>query len=114
MGDDLPVFVKWMDFLAWLLPATEKFPKKYRFTFTNRIDNLALDVAEDLVEARYTKDKAMILRRANLRLERIRILLRLAHGLRLLSHEGHEHASKNVNEVGRMLGSWARERATGG
>jgi hypothetical protein len=22
--DDLPIFVQWMDFLAWLLPTTEK------------------------------------------------------------------------------------------
>ena len=48
---DLPVFVAWLDFLAWLLPTTAKLPKHIRFTFANRIDNLALDVVEDLVEA---------------------------------------------------------------
>ena len=33
-GDgDLPVFVAWMDFLAWLLPTTAKLPKHIRFTF---------------------------------------------------------------------------------
>ena len=55
--DDLPVFIKWTEFLAWLLPTTEKFPHKVRFTFANRIDNLALDVIEDLVEARYAREK---------------------------------------------------------
>ena len=39
---DLPVFVAWLDFLAWLLPTTAKLPKHIRFTFANRIDNLAL------------------------------------------------------------------------
>ena len=48
---DLPVFVAWLDFLEWLLPTTAKLPKHVRFTFVNRIDNLALDIAEDLVEA---------------------------------------------------------------
>lgn len=108
--DGLPVFMKWMEFLKWLLPVTDRFPKKYHFTFSNRIDNLALDVVEDLVEARYTKDKTAILRRANLRLERMRMLLRLAHDLRVLSHDSHEHAAKAMNEVGRMLGGWLRER----
>jgi hypothetical protein len=108
--DELPVFMKWMDFLKWLLPVTEKFPKKYHFTFSNRIDNLALDVVEDLVEARYIRDKTLVLRRANLRLERMRILLRLAHELRILNHDGHEHAAKAMAEVGRMLGGWLRER----
>jgi hypothetical protein len=73
--EDLPIFTAWMQFLEWLLPATEKFPKRVRFTFADRINNLALDIAEDLVEARYTRDKQAILRRVNLRLEKLRILL---------------------------------------
>ncbi len=55
--EELPIFSAWMQFLEWLLPTTEKFPKRARFTLANRIDNLALDVIEDLVEARYTRDK---------------------------------------------------------
>ena len=45
---DLPIFVKWLDVLKWLFHVTEKFPKKSRFTFSNRIDTLALDIVEDL------------------------------------------------------------------
>ncbi|MBI3019455.1 MAG: hypothetical protein HYY61_06155 [Deltaproteobacteria bacterium] len=33
---DLPIFVKWIDFLKWLLKTTEKFPKKVRFTFKKK------------------------------------------------------------------------------
>lgn len=55
--NDLPVFVKWLDFLEWLLRVTERFPKRVRFTFSDRINQLALDVVEDLIEARYTRDK---------------------------------------------------------
>jgi hypothetical protein len=108
--DDLPVFVKWMDFLAWLLPTTEKFPHKVRFTCSNRIDNLALDLIEDLVEARYTREKCAILTRANLRLEKLRILLRLCHELCYLSHARYEHAMRAINEVGSMLGGWRKQQ----
>ena len=51
------IFVKWMQFLKWLLPVTEKFPKRVRFTLANRIDELALDLIEGLVDARYTSHK---------------------------------------------------------
>ncbi|AHF04320.1 hypothetical protein MARPU_11010 [Marichromatium purpuratum 984] len=108
--EDLPIFTAWMQFLEWLLPATEKFPKRVRFTFADRINNLALDIAEDLVEARYTRDKAAILRRVNLRLEKLRVLLRLCHRLQYLPHAGYEHAAKSINGVGRMLGGWIREQ----
>ncbi len=108
--DDLPIFTRWMQFLEWLLPTTEKFPKRIRFTFSDRIENLALDIAEDLVEARYSRDKKTILYRINLRLEKLRILLRLCHSLRYLPHQAYEHASKAINEVGRMLGGWIKEQ----
>jgi len=108
--DDLPVFVQWTAFLAWLLPATAKFPHKARFTFANRIDNLALDLLEDLVEARYARDKRTILGRANLRLEKLRILLRLCHELAYLPHTSYEHAMRAINEVGKMLGGWRKQQ----
>lgn len=108
--DDLPVFVNWMEFLKWLLPVTEKFPKRVRFTFSDRINALALDMVEDLVEARYSPDKRNHLRQANLRLEKLRVLLRLAHDMRYLDYKRYEHAMKAINEVGRMLGGWLKQQ----
>jgi len=67
---ELPIFTQWIAFLEWLLPVTEGFPKRVRFTFSDRINHLALDLVEDLIEARYSSEKRKILRRANLRLEK--------------------------------------------
>lgn len=107
---DLPLFVHWLDFLEWLLPTTGGFPKSVRFTFANRIDNLALDVMEDIIEARFTRPKAVILRRANLRLEKVRVLMRLCHRRRYLANSGYEHASRHIDEAGRMLGGWIKQQ----
>ncbi len=107
---ELPIFTHWVQFLEWLLPTTERFPKRVRFTFSDRIDNLALDIALDLVEARYTHDKLPILYRLNLRLEKLRVLLRLCHRLQYLPHAGYEHAAKSINAVGKELGAWIKER----
>lgn len=87
-----------------------KLPKRVRFTFADRITSLALDIAEDLVEARYARDKQVILRRINPHLEKLRVLLRLCHRLHYLPHAGYEHAAKSINAVGRMLGGWLREQ----
>ena len=111
--EDLPVFVRWMDVMKWLLPTTEKFPKRVRFTFSNRIDNLALDVVEDLVEARYARRKTDRLRAVNLKLERLRVLLRLCHETQLLPHKSYEFAMRSIDEVGRMVGGWIRQQEGG-
>ena len=108
---ELPHFVHWEKTLRDILSGTEKFPKRVRFTLSSRIDNLALDVLEQIVEARYTKDKSTVLRQANLQLEKLRVLLRISHDERHLDHKGFEHVARNIDEAGRMIGGWIRSRA---
>jgi hypothetical protein len=38
-------------FLMWLAPTLEKFPRSHKFTIGDRIEVLALDVLEALIEA---------------------------------------------------------------
>jgi len=107
---DLPIFIKWIDLLKWLLRTTEKFPKKVRFTFSDRINHLALDVVECLVEARYSKQKYLLLKRVNLHLEKIRVLLRISYEEKYLPHKGYERSIVLINEFGRMLGGWIKQQ----
>ncbi|MBF0176075.1 MAG: hypothetical protein HQL63_04405 [Magnetococcales bacterium] len=44
-----------------------QYPRRVRFTLANRVDTLALDVVEDLVKARYTRDRLDLPRRTDLR-----------------------------------------------
>ena len=55
MSPDPPLFVLWYDLSKWLIQKTEKFPRKIRFSFSNRIDNLALSIIENIIEARYSR-----------------------------------------------------------
>jgi hypothetical protein len=61
-----------------------------------------------LTEAQYTKSPAAKIREANLLLTKLRLLLRLAHTLAFLPHKQYEHASRKIDEVGRMLGAWGK------
>lgn len=108
--NELPIFIAWLDLLKWLLNTTEKFPKKTRFTFSDRINNLALDVVEDLVEARYTKNKRENLKKVNIKIEKLRILMRICYEERLVSHESYKHFSVSINEIGRMVGGWLKQQ----
>lgn len=112
-GGELPIFAKWLEFLKWLLPTLEKFPKKVRFTITNRLENMALDVAELMVEARYSGEKRGPLKRINLQLEKMRVLFRIAHHAKVCPTRPYHFASQKINEVGVMLGGWIRQQEGG-
>lgn len=107
-AEALPIFERWSDFAVWLIPITDHFPKRTRFTLVGRIQDLALDVLDDLTIAAYTRDKLTVLDRANLRLTRLRVMLRIARELGHLPTARHEAALNTIDEVGRMLGGWRR------
>ena len=109
MADEVPpLFVLWEEMLDDLLDRTLKFPKAVRFTFAGRIDGLALDIFERIVEARYAPAgvKREALRHADLSLAKLRVLLRLAHKRRYLDHRGYQHVAERLDEAGRMIGGW--------
>ena len=50
----------------------------FRFTLGDRLEMLALDILEHLIEAQYRSKKPPLLHATNIRLERLRFLVRLA------------------------------------
>ncbi len=95
-------------FLLWLIPAIEKFPRAHKFTVGERIERTALDVLEALIEATYTKERLQHLRQANLGIEKLRFLLRLATDLKVLDRDRYEHAARTLDETGRQIGGWLK------
>jgi phage tail protein X len=95
-------------FLLWLIPAVEKFPRTQKFLLGDRIQTAALDVLDALISATYTRDRQGHLARANLGLEKLRYLFRLAVALKLLDLKRYAHAARQLDETGRMAGGWRK------
>ena len=95
-------------FLLWLVPAVERFPRGRKFLLGDRIQVAALDVLDALIEATCTRRRAHHLARANLGIERLRFLFRLAHDPRCLDGRRYEHAARSLDETGRRIGAWSK------
>ena len=93
-------------FILWLVPTLDRFPRAQRFLLGDRIQRTALDVLESLVEATYTRRRQPPLTCANLGIEKLRFLIRLAHDLRYLDRRRYEHAARCLDETGRKIGAW--------
>lgn len=103
-----PALEAMYQFLLWLVPAVDKFPRARKFTLGDRIEAAALDVQDRLIAATYTRQRDTLLREANLGLERLRFLMRLSHDLKCLDDRRYEHAARALNEIGRLVGGWAK------
>jgi hypothetical protein len=95
-------------FLNWLVPTIGRFPREQRFLLGDRIQSTALDVLEALIEATYTRDRRPHLAHANLGLEKLRFFVRIAHEQRHLDARRYEHAARQIDEVGRLVGGWSK------
>jgi hypothetical protein len=110
-GPELLVLTHWEAFVAWLLDHCARWPRSTRFSLTQRLENHALDVLELLIVARYQPTKRRSsLAQANLALERMRFLCRIARTRRIMSGRAFEKATGDIDEAGRMLHGW-RQRS---
>lgn len=107
---EMPIFTRTFDMLAWLLPATNHFPRTYRHSFTQRLLDAAFDLTEALHAAnlRYGVERRESLREADEALDRLRHYIRLAARLDWLKPGQYEHVAAMLAEIGRLLGGWRK------
>jgi len=92
--------------VLWLIPVLDGLPRRQKFQLGDRLQSTALDVLDTLVEAAYTRDRAALLRQANMGLEKLRFWVRLAKDLQLLDFKRYEHAARLIDALGRQVGGW--------
>ena len=103
-----PIYPLIADFLTWLAPLVEKFPRSQRFILGNRILDSAYWCQRDLIRARKVSGpaRADALLSADIELEVLRQQLRTAHDTRCISTRQYEHGAGLLNQIGGLLGTW--------
>jgi hypothetical protein len=110
--NEIPVILKLYDLTLWTMQHTAKFPRHHRYSLGTKIESTLLNLLDILIDARYSRDKARLLDRANIVLERFRFQMRLAKDLEILKIGSFAHQAERVEEIGRMIGGW-RKQASG-
>lgn len=87
---ELLIYIKMQEFLVWLFPTLNKFPKNQRLVMAQQISNSALDSLRMILRARNAKTlrkKAVILFDLNVELEVLRKLLSTANAIGFLPNK---------------------------
>ena len=103
MLDDLIIYQKTYDFILWLHPVINKFPKSQRFVLGQRIENKTLDLLRSIILSNAERDKSGTLIGASVELDELRILVRLAKDLHFVNIKQYGVAAEKTNEIGRLL-----------
>lgn len=109
---EMPIFTRTFDFISWLLPVTNNFPRAHRHTLTRRLLDAAFDLRERLEQANLRQAHRLDrLVEADEALARVRVYVRLAARMGWLSSGQYEHVAAMTTEIGRLLGGWQKVTA---
>ena len=110
---EAPLYTPAYDLCRDLLQRTRRFPKDQRFVLGQRIANAALDLVDSVVGALVSSDldRTRTLLAADQALIRLRVSLRLARDLELLSQRQLVHSTTALTTIGRMVGGMRRQHS---
>jgi len=67
-----------------------------------------LELPENIIEAQYSQKKHHFLRKTNIILEKLRLMVRLSKDLQCITINEYEYLAKEINEIGKMVGGWEK------
>lgn len=110
MSEEMVIFTRTYDFVSWLLPLTQNFPRSQRFVVIQRLQAAALNFQELLIEANAERGatRAEKLKSADVELRKVRLYLRLSQKWDWIKEGQYHHASIMVTEIGKLLGGWKK------
>ena len=112
---DLPIFNKAYQLYKTFYGYRDSIAKQDRHTIWQRSENIILDIIENILLASqaYRAEKLPILQHASVKLNFLRILVRLMKDLKTIDDKKYVTLAGLGDEIGRMLGGWiksAKER----
>lgn len=110
MTPDLPIIQKTYDLIRWYIPLINKLPRDHKFQLGDRMIAGLYDLLENLVLARYQRNKLPQLQLINSKLEVLRYQTRLLLDFNLLSQKRYQYVGQLLNSIGSDLGGWIKQQ----
>jgi four helix bundle protein len=106
MYENFIAFQKTYNFVLYLIPILNRFPKSQRFTLAQEIEISVLGVLRALREGVNANGAERLgeWRKASRTLDDLRILIRLAKDARFLSIKQYGTCAEKMNEIGKLTG----------
>jgi four helix bundle protein len=107
---EMPLFTRTFDFITWLLPVTNNFPRAHRHTATKRLLDASFNLREHIEAANHRTggERMTFIQLADEDLDNVRLYLRLAARWEWLTAGQYQHVAAMVAEIGRLLGGWKK------
>lgn len=89
---------------------TKNFSKEHKFTLGERLKNIAHELLDQVIKTNNMQGKEKLegIKSIDYKKEELRIHLRLAHDLKIISHGQLGVFNEKIEEIGKQAGGWSR------
>jgi hypothetical protein len=108
--NELPVIQKTYDLIKWTVPILNQLPRDYKFLLGDRIITSLYDLLDNLIIARYRKDKILLLENINSTVDILRYQIRLLHDFEKFTTSRYEYFNQSLHEIGSEIGGWLKQQ----
>jgi hypothetical protein len=112
LADGLPVYKAVYDLLFSLFERVRHFPKDLQYTLGERIKNEAIALTEMIYQVNVSEDvpdKIRQLRHLCVKVETLRLLLRICYDMRLYNLEVYIRFNEQVEDISKQLNGWRKQ-----
>ena len=104
----LPIYKATYDFLIRIMHAVSHFPREYKYTIGQKIQNEAMDLIILIYKINSSSNKVPLLKEMQERIQLVYLLLRIAHDMKMLSTEKFAGIVEMVDGVATQTKGWLR------
>lgn len=108
--NELVIYQKHYDLILYSFPIINRFPRSQKFVLGQQIENCMVNISRMIIRANKKYNKKSTLYEIDILLEELRLLIRIAKDLHILSIKQYGIIAKKVNEIGRLLGGWIKSQ----
>ncbi len=107
---DIPIFKKTYDLYKTFYGYRTIIAKQDRYVIWQRSEDTTLEILEGILAASqsYKTDKLPALEKVSLKLNILRVFLRLMKDIKTLDNKKYLILESSIDEIGRMLGGWIK------
>lgn len=102
----LPIFQLAYKLTLEIYQTTHQFSREYKYTLGQKLKEISAEFLDFIVVANSQENKLSALKEARLRLERLRIHIRLACDLKIISLKKYESAFRSLEDLSKQLSGW--------
>ncbi len=107
---ELPIITKSYNLVKYYVPILNRLPKSHKFMLGDRIILKLYDLLENLIKAKYSRNKVNLLEEINLNLDLMRYQTQLLLDFELIGNQSFEEITRSINEIGVELRNWINQQ----